>query len=58
MAVGKLDYTPSKTIREFMLSDAKIRAEQAALKRAATQKAYRENSALTKRRKTAQALTT
>ena len=26
MAVGKLDYTPSKTIREFMLSDAKIRA--------------------------------
>lgn len=26
MAVGKLDYTPSKTVKEFMLSDAKIRA--------------------------------
>ena len=26
MAVGKLDFTPSKTIREFMLSKAKIRA--------------------------------
>ena len=26
MAVGKLDYTPSKTVREFMLSEAKIRA--------------------------------
>ena len=26
MAVGKLDYTPSKTVKELMLSDAKIRA--------------------------------
>ena len=39
-----------RRIAEFAAADAKIRAEQAALKRAATQKAYRENSALTKRR--------
>ena len=39
-----------RRIAEFAAADAKIRAEQAALKRAATQKAYRENSALAKRR--------
>lgn len=39
-----------RRIAEFAAADAKIRAEQAALKRAATQKAYRENSAMVKRR--------
>ena len=39
-----------RRIAEFAAADAKIRAEQAALKRAATQKAYRENSASAKRR--------
>ena len=39
-----------RRIAEFAAADAKIRAEQAALKRAATLNAYRENSALTKRR--------
>lgn len=39
-----------RRIAEFAAADAKIRAEQAALKRAAAQKAYRENSALAKRR--------
>ena len=39
-----------RRIAEFAAADAKMRAEQAALKRAATQKAYRENSAMAKRR--------